>query len=188
MRIKRFVITGICLLYATIGFSQTKNSNWKKDLETSLYQFMLCDDPLDDISPCNIFVGESLKVVYQIDDFFSEEKQRYLLANEIFDFLSDSNAWTLLGKGDSQEALIEAQGYANLGKAIVAVMKSETGSGHVALVLPGELGYSGNWGLNVPNSASFFLKNPNKSYIGKKLSFAFPSTDKGQVYLYGRNY
>lgn len=182
------LLSGLFLYSIQIGNSQELNSNWKKDLSNSLYQFMACDDPTDDLTPCNIFVGESLKKVYLIDDFYSKKLNRYLLANEIADFLNTSGIWTKLGNCNDQNALKEAQGYANLKKAVVAVLKDVTGQGHIALVLPGDLSWSPSWGLNVPNSASFFLNRKDKSYIDKKLSEAFLAAKKAEVLLYGRNY
>ena len=184
---KILLILLMCTL-ANVSNAQSLNENWEEEVTNSLYEFMACDDPLDDISPCNKFVGEALKMVYGIHDFYDEEKERYLLANEIADFLAKEDKWTLLGKGSEQSALNEAQGYANLGKAVVAVLKSNSGHGHVAIILPGESGPSSAWGLNVPNSASFFIYKPESSYIGKKLSYAFKSKNKGNVLLYGRNY
>jgi hypothetical protein len=70
------------------------------------------------------------------------------------------------------------------GKRFVAV-KADEPNGHVAVVFPGNLAPSANWNnLKCPNSASFFLKHPEKSYIGRKLSYAFDSP-KG-VKIYGR--
>jgi len=167
--------------------AQELNGNWKQDLTNMLTQFLQCDDPLDDISPCNKFVSEALESAYKVKDFYSSSKNRHLLANEIYDYLGNSDKWTLLGKASDQSALNNAQGYANLKKAVVAVYKGET-NGHIALILPGNLSQSGTWSLKMPNSASFFIHKPQKSYISKKLSYAFPGDIKDNVLIYGRNY
>lgn len=188
MKVRAFITTVMALIVSFTLSGQSINEDWKKELTNSLHQFMQCEAPIDDQSPCNIFVGESLKVVYEINDFYSSSKQRYLLANEIYDFLEGSDKWTLLGNGSEQSALNNAQGYANLKKAVVAVYKAKVGHGHIALVLPGNLVDSGKWAVKVPNSASFFLNKPAKSYINQKLSMAFSKDIKGEVKLYGRNY
>ncbi|WGH75490.1 hypothetical protein P8625_15705 [Tenacibaculum tangerinum] len=167
--------------------AQELNPNWKSDLTNMLHEFLQCNEPIDDISPCNKFVSEALQSAYGVNDFYSTEKNRHLIANEIYSYLKTSSKWTLLGKASDQNTLNNAQGYANLKKAVVAVYKGDV-HGHIALILPGTLSQSSTWNLKVPNSASFFIYKPNKSYIGKKMSFAFSSTDKDKVLLYGRNY
>ena len=73
-------------------------------------------------------------------------------------------------------------------KAVVALYMTPSGAGHVAIILPGELQPSGSWGLNVPNSASFLMMEPQRSYVGKGLSYAFAKTHLKDVVLYARNY
>ena len=94
----------------------------------------------------------------------------------------------MLGKASEQKTLTEAQGYANVKKAVIAVYETSSGSGHVAFILPGTLTASGSWGLNCPNSASFLLNKPSSSYVSQPLSFAFNAQLKDKVLLYGRNF
>jgi hypothetical protein len=158
---------------------------WQKDVDRMLTEFLACQEPIDDISPCNRFLARALKRVYGITDFDKPNGQ-FMTANEIAAFVKlNTDKWTDLGSATTQTALTEAAGQANVKKAIIAVLSGEP-NGHVALVLPGQLTASGQWKLNVPNSASFFLKNPQKSYIGKGLSFAFAKPDG--VRLFGRNF
>ncbi|MEE4001812.1 hypothetical protein V1T75_15820 [Tenacibaculum sp. FZY0031] len=177
----------VLLLTTYTVAAQELNTNWKSDLTNILYQFLQCKEPIDDISPCNKFVSEALKSAYGVNDFYSTEKNRHMVANEIYKYLKSSSKWTLLGKANDQNALNSAQGYANIKKAVVAVYKGNV-HGHIALILPGTLSQSSSWNLKVPNSASFFIYKPDKSYISKKMSFAFSSNDKDKVLLYGRNY
>ncbi|MEK6481984.1 hypothetical protein WJR50_30870 [Catalinimonas sp. 4WD22] len=179
----------IIAFFLTISMSlqaQHLNRNWENDLKTSLQEFMQCGSG-NDVSACHSFAGESLKTVYKVNDFFSSDKGRFLEPDEIYGFLEESDQWTLLGKGYDQNALSNAQKYANGNKAVVAVMKGAQ-YGHMVLILPGELQTSGSWSLKVPNSASFFTHQTDKSFVNKKLSYAFTPSDQGHVLLYARKY
>lgn len=184
---RKIVLVIVCSLSSIGIYSQNLNSNWEKDLTVILYQFMSCRDSIDNISPCNKFVSEALKAAYYVEDFYDEKKKRHMLANEIYDYLETSPRWLLLGSADDQDVLNSAQKDAGSKKAVIAVLKGET-NGHVALIMPGKLSKSPSWKLNVPNSASFFLNKPDKSYIGKHLGFAFPSAEKKNVLIYTRIY
>jgi len=184
---KKIVLTFACLLSISIAYSQKLNSEWEKDLTKILYQFMSCRDSIDNLSPCNKFVSEAMKAAYYVEDFYDEKNNRHMLANEIYAYLKISPQWLLLGNASNQEALKLAQKEANAKKAVVAVLNGSL-NGHIALVMPGNLSNSGSWGLKVPNSASFFLNKPGKSYIGKHLGWAFPNSKKEKVLLYTRIY
>jgi len=111
-----------------------------------------------------------------------------MIANEISKFLSESDKWTLLGHSYEQKTLSTAQEFANSKKAVVAVYMNAAGIGHVVIITPGQLQRSGSWGLNVPNVASFFPSQPEKSFIDKGLSFAFGKNLMKDILVYGRNY
>jgi hypothetical protein len=184
-----FALLFVLFAAAPQSFTQPTppDPEWKKDVEKMLTEFMSCSSPIDDISPCNVFLVRALNRVYGVRDF---EKPGApggaMTANEIANFVeSSTDKWTLLGKAGDQKTLNQAQGYTNLKKAVIAVLRGNP-HGHVALIIPGEQTFSGNWQLNVPNSASFFLNKPEKSYVGKGLSFAFSSP--ADVKIYGRNF
>ncbi len=183
----RYLFTIFLITASTFAFTQSLNRNWENELTTSLQEFLQCGNKDENSPPCYRFAGESLKQVYKINDFYSSEKGRYLEPDEIYSFLEESKQWTLLGKGYDQHALNGAQDYANANKAVVAVMKGAA-YGHMVLILPGELQPSGSWSLKVPNSASFFTHQADKSFINKKLSYAFTPSDQGHILLYGRKY
>jgi hypothetical protein len=182
MKVRGFA-AWLLLASAVIVQAQTV-TDWQADVEAMLHEFMTCQTPIDDASPCNRFVGRALKRVYGIDDFNAGNGD-FMNANQISVTVKTSGKWTKLGDASTQNALNEAQGYANLKKAIIAV---STGSphGHVAIILPGSLTKSEHWGLNVPNSAAFRMDKPKESYIGKPLSLSW-RLPKG-VEIYGRNY
>jgi len=185
LRALRITFVTILVFITVQGGIVIGDQSWQHDVEDMVSQFLSCQTPIDDQSPCNYFLGRSLKRVYGITDF-DDGSGGFLSANAIATYVQlNTDKWTSLGPAKSQDALTQAAGYANQMKAIVAVQVG-TPHGHVALVLPGDLKHSGNWNLDAPNSASFFLNKPQQSYVGKPLSFAFQMPDG--VTIYGRNY
>lgn len=178
----------LIILSSLVSLRSQQDQEWKKELESMLYEFMSCGGPTAPNTPCNEFVAKSLMKVYQVKDF-EKSADKYMVSNEIADYVSiHTDKWTLLGTGSSQKALDEAQGYANVKKAVIAIYKNSSGYGHIALILPGQTTSSSSWQLKTPNSASFFLDNPKGAYISKPLSSAFGANKKDNVLLYGRNY
>ncbi len=183
-------ITIVCLFFfLSASHGQSLNSHWKRDLDHELAQFKGCENKAaEGIHSCNNFIGNMLPTVYQINDFYSKTLGRHMRVIEISDYLHSSNQWILLGRGYEQKALNEAQQYANAKKAVVAIYVDEAGIGNVSLILPGTLRPSGSWKLQVPNSASFFLSDPEKSYMDKGLSYSFERLLTKEVFIYGRKY
>jgi hypothetical protein len=175
--------------YSATMASEAAVQDWKADVERILHEFLSCATPIDDRSPCNVFLARALDRVYRIREFGDPARPETVMrANEIADFVAARHdLWVALGSGDDQTALDEAQGYANRGKAIIAVWKNPAAgaAGHVALILPGEQANSASWSLRVPNSASFSLDRPADSYVGGPLSKAFSNQKKAQVKIYG---
>ncbi|GAA0188730.1 hypothetical protein GCM10009122_47900 [Fulvivirga kasyanovii] len=169
------------------SFGQTVSSNWEQELSQSLEAFINCESS-ENNKQCYKYLGQSVNTVYKVNDFYSKESGRYMLPNEIADFVSNGSKWELLGPAYDKNALDKAQSYANSKKATIAVYKAADGQGHVALILPGDLQASGSWGIKVPNSASFFLSDHQKSYVGKGLSYAFTKDMLKDVVVYGRKY
>jgi hypothetical protein len=180
----------LCLILAFLAaptFAQRLNPEWKPELESALEQFSACQNSPGSTT-CNNYLGESLKKVYRIDDFYSQESGRYLVATEIAAFLKKSDSWTVLGHSYEQKALTAAQEFANSKRAVVAVYMNDEGIGHVVVITPGHLVPSGSWGLSVPNVVSFFPSQPNKSFVDKGLSFDFGKNLMKDILIYGRNY
>ena len=179
------------IMLTTLSFaahSQSLNANWKQDLTNAMKTFLGCQDTLNKNSGCSKFLGESLHIVYRINDFYSQKTGRYMTASEIASFLKSSNQWKLLGPSYDQKTLTKAQEHANAKKAVVAVYTSTFGSSHVVLINPGVLQSSGSWGLSVPTATSFPLSQPEKSFVDKGLSFAFGKLLMKDVSIYVRNY
>jgi hypothetical protein len=160
---------------------------WRGNVELKL-RGVLDAHKLDLRSPCNVFLAKALKLLFGIADFeLPGLPHGFLAANDIARYVAaHPDQWTLLGSASSQLALDRAQTYANLNTPVIAVYVSDP-HGHVAVVLPGTLEYSGQWNLHVPNSASGFLDRPHKSYVGLRLSNAFQASDLPKVKLYTRN-
>lgn len=186
-------LAALCVLTtALFSFSsqgQSINANWQKDLTALMDQFISCTSSSSDTYPCSAFITESVAKVYKLDGaLYSDKSKRYLQLKEISQQLTEGGQWTVIGHAYDQKALNEAQSLANAKKAVIAVYHTPEGVGHVALILPGELQYSGTWGFQVPNSASFVLNEPSKSYVGKGLSYAFARNMIKDVTLYSKKY
>ena len=184
----KYIITFIFILSVSYTYCQTISKNWEKDLNDLMAEFKSCNqDKRMAINHCHQYFGKALHSIYQVNDFYSENLKRYRVVNEIAHFLDSNEKWKLMGKCYDQKTLTEAQDLANAGKAVVAIYLDEEGLGHLSIILPGKLKISGTWGLNVPNSSSFFSVNPEKSYINKALSYAFMRSQITKVKLYARN-
>ncbi|HEY3404667.1 MAG TPA: hypothetical protein VGK59_14860 [Ohtaekwangia sp.] len=180
----RLALTSLLLILVSSLQGQNLNPNWNAELKSSLQQFLSCQGGSQ---ACGKFIGESLNTVYRVNDFYSAKSGRYMLPGEIAGFLKESKQWKMLGHSYDQKVLSQAQDHANSKKAVVAVYMNESGIGHVVVITPGQLQRSGSWGLDVPNAASFFPTQPDKSFVDKGLSFAFGKTMLKDVVIYARN-
>ena len=184
----KFHLLGLLAFFISgTSFAQKLNKNWNADLNSSLEEFKNCGDENNSVS-CRQFPGKSLNMVYNLNDFYVNDDSRYMSVNEISTFLKSNTKWTLLGHAYEPNTLAEAQKLANDNKAALAIYTNDSGEGHMVLIVPGELQPSGSWGLNVPNSVSFFPSDPSKSYVSKGLSYAFGKSLIKDVLVYRRNY
>ena len=177
----------LLLILPSVLHAQNLNANWNNDLKSALQEFLTCKDTPGDNNRCSRFIGQALNTVYKVNDFYSPKLNRYMAVNEIADFLKGSDKWTLLGHAYEQKVLTSAQENANGKKAVVAVYVNAAGVGNVVIVTPGALQKSGSWNLDVPNSASFFASQPDKSFVDKGLSFAFGKNLMKDILIYSRN-
>jgi hypothetical protein len=181
------IFTGIVTFISSVAYGQGINNTWKTEMNSSLEQFFNCQNTSVGKSECIQYMGESLKKIYKVNDFYSTKSGRYMSATEISSFLKESDKWKLIGPSYEQKTLATAQELANSGKAVVAVYMNSTGIGHMVVITPGQLQQSGSWGLNVPNVVSFFPSQPDKSFVDKGLSFAFGKNLMKDIRIYGRN-
>lgn len=183
-----FYLTSLLFLVCSLSHGQSLNENWRKDLAASFEQFIQCTNSTGEKYQCSGFIGESIAKVYKTNAFFSDKQSRFLHINEISKSLFENGQWMQIGHAYEQAALDEAQKQANSSKAVIAVYNTASGIGHIALILPGKLQYSGSWGFNVPNAASFFFNDSEKSFVDKGLSYAFSKNMIKDVVLYSRKY
>jgi len=176
-----FVTVGMMFVLGAAQSQECKKTDYSADqqkyLNDALTKFAACPLPLE--ASCRATLAQALEHIYGFNDFGSESK--YMTPSEISKKVAGDANWSHVGSASDQNALKSAQDSANCGKAVVAVLASETG-GHVAIVLPGSLSHSGGWKLDVPNSASFFTHNPSKSFAGKPLSYSFPKAEGIELY------
>jgi hypothetical protein len=163
-----------------------QDAPWSPDLIKLLNEFKTCNPGSDDTSDtaCNVFLARALNMVYRVKDFGTAGK--YMNSTAVLAYVrAHPEVWTSLGTLDGtandQQALDNAQGYANLGKPVIAVKP-----GHVALIVPGTK-QAGWAGLKVPCSAAFRIHDGSKAYVGCKLSFSWSAADRVGVGIYGRN-
>lgn len=183
----KYVFFVSLLLCPYFAHAQSLNGNWKSAMDQKLNTFGECARTAESPALCFRFSGESVKEIYNTNDFYDSEKQRYMMINEIYQHLEGNENWELLGKGYDQAALQKGQEHANAGRAVVAIKKEENDNyGHMAIIVPGELDTSGSWGLRVPKAASFFTHQPDKSFVNKKLSYAFTPRDQGHILIYAK--
>lgn len=164
--------------------------NWSEAKARAMVaEFMRCKEAIDDRTPCNVFVKNVLKGVFNIADFSGFP----VLANEISDYLANNpGLWEHLGNGSSQQALTLAQAEANNGNPVIAVWKNPNPAkpGHVAIIILGTLTYSGTWGRFVPNAAQTrlgdFFGDTSGVWIGRPLSNSFGGNKAPRVDIYVR--
>lgn len=190
MNIAKSFFTIILISLSIHSFGQSINANWEQVLTKAIADFKTCDQTMvKNVNPCSKHIGESINTVYKVNDFYSEKLGRYLTGTEIIEYLKSNDQWKILGYAYDQKALNEANTYANANKAVIAVRFDDIEKiGGVSVILPGKMVKSGSWGFDVPNSASFFINAPEKSYLNEGLSYAFKRTMIRTVVIYGKQY
>lgn len=178
----------LLLLPASTSFGQSINANWKKDMNALLDQYLKCAGTAENNYSCSAFISESIAKVYKVNNVYVDKLKRFKLMNEMSEVIAEPTQWTLLGYAYDQKILDQAQTLANASKAVVAVYHTAEGVKHIALILPGDLQFSGTWGFKVPNAASFMLNDPTKSFVEKSLSYAFSRSMIKDVKLYSKIY
>ncbi|MDA2935028.1 PKD domain-containing protein [Acidobacteria bacterium AH-259-D05] len=159
-----------------------KETEWEDHVDWVQDQLVACreSDLASDRRPCHQFAAQALEKVYSVIDFKSGGK--YLRPSQMRDYITaHQGEWVAIGPATDQQALEIAQSRANEGVPVIAVSPL-----HAAFILPGQLTPSGSWQLEVPNSASFFPKNPLISYVARGLSHAWRKADSMDVKLYYR--
>jgi hypothetical protein len=171
------------------NFNEAKKAGLDMLATTKLSIQLSCDPKakINDLSPCNRFVGKGLVDVYGVQDFV--HGGGYLTANAIFDYVSTAgNGWKSIGILADADNSLCAQYLANKGTPVIAVIKGAV-HGHVAMVLPGEPKTSQTWGGFAPNSAAFKYERPTsaQTYVNERLSLAFTAGDAHKAMYFYRD-
>lgn len=141
-----------------------------EEIEADYYN---CKSDDSDKNSCKHFTAEAICRFYEIEDF--KKNGEYVPYNEIRNVVSLSGAsWYPIGIAGSQVDLDLAQDNANKAKATIAFDPNKTN--HVAIILPGSTQKSNAWGLEVPNSASYFI-HKHECYFNKGLSYSFSNPE-----------
>ena len=170
--------------------ADAKDSLIDKNLENQLYQNFACfDDPNNVDTACNYFVGKSLNDFYSTPDFFDSATGTYMNSKTMKEFLHGDGAqkgWRKIGKADNQADHQSAADSAKAKKPTIAIWHEGGDTGHVALVLPGELRASG-FGFKVARIAQTRLGKIKGSFIGCRLSAGFGPGKKAQVEFFTKD-
>lgn len=176
-------IATICAGLLIIVTASSFTSDWKTNLTQMLSDFTSCKSQ-NKGAECKTYVAKALKAIYGITDFDASGKPGGALdINAVANYIKKDSKWKALGDASSQDVLKQAQDAANNNKAVVAMMVSDNGADHIAIIAPGTLVACGS--LKYPNSISFFINNPDKSYISKPLAYSFKTMDG--IKIYARN-
>lgn len=180
---KKLTLIGAGLLMILGNYAFT--GDWKTQMPQMISDFISCKSQSKG-AECKTYVAKAIKAVYGISDFDAPSKPGGALdVNAVANYIKKDSKWKLLGDASSQDVLSQAQASANANKAVVAMMVSDNGADHIAIIVPGNLTSCGNAGVKYPNSVSFFINNPDKSYWGKPLAYSFKNLDG--IKIYARN-
>lgn len=121
---------------------------------------------------CNWFVGSVSKAV-GCQDLWPNGDPSPKLANEMYDILNKSTAWMKEIDGKM------AQFHANQGCLVLAAKKNPDGHGHICLIRPGQMVYSGHWNKSAPRCMNVGIS----VFIDKTLAYAFETEPDYFVWL-----
>jgi hypothetical protein len=176
-------ITIICSGLLLMGSLYSFIGDWKTTTNTMLADFQTCKSS-NKGAECKTYVAKAIKAIYGVNDFDAVGKPGGMMdVNSVANYIKKDSKWKLLGDASSQDILKQAQDAANNNKAVVAMIVSDNGADHIAVIAPGSLVKCGKIGLSCPNSISFFVNNPDKSYIGKPLAYSFKTLDGIKIYV-----
>ena len=118
---------------------------------------------------CNLGVQLAFQYLFETNPMAD------MLANQMISYWGLSSDWTEL-------TMLQAYQYANAGWFVVAGWPNTMGgSGHVAVIVPGNMQYSASWQMNVPMSMD---TGEDNRWSNDKLSRGFASSKKDQIKYY----
>ena len=120
------------------------------------------------VTYCNLFVQEVMHLLYDYKLFDG------CLANNILCMMKKYSEWEKI----DYMTLISDSFEDTRDHSIIIAAQHGKPSGHVVVLLPGKLAYSGKWGKHIPICANIGKTN----FFGKGVSFAFK--DEPEYFLY----
>ncbi len=168
-----------------MGSLMSLTGDWKTSVTTMLADFQSCSTAKKG-AECKTYCAKAIKTMYGVNDFDAAGKPGGMLdVNGVANYIKKSSNWKLLGDAGTQDILTQAETLANGGKAVVAMMETDNGASHISIIAPGSLVSCGKAGLKCPNSVSFFINSPDRSYVGKPLAYSFKTLEG--IKIYARN-
>jgi hypothetical protein len=148
-------------------------------------------EPIPDYA-CNIYTATLLHKLYGVDpSLFQHKNGSWLSANEIAARASIEGKFNAIGPALDQGNLDKASYLATIGKPVIAVYYSETGHGHISLLLPGlnagAASRSGSWDMWVPLITNYSLTTSGECtgcFTEGKMSDAFSKEKAKTTILY----
>jgi hypothetical protein len=158
---------------------------------TQAITYVKQQEPIPDYA-CNIYTATLLHKLYGVDPgLFKHKNGDWLSANEIAARASIEGKFNAIGPALNQGNLDRASYLATIGKPVIAVYYSETGHGHISLLLPGlnagAPSRSGSWGMWVPLITNYSLTTSGECsgcFTEGKMSDAFSKEKAKTTILY----
>lgn len=158
---------------------------------TQAVNYIKQTEPIPDYA-CNIYTATLLTKLYGVDQaLFQRKNGSWLSANEIAARASIDGKFNAIGPAFHQGNLDRASYLATIGKPVIAVYYSETGHGHISLLLPGlnagAASRSGSWDMWVPMITNYSLTTSGECtscFTEGKMSDAFSKEKAKATVLY----
>lgn len=149
-----------------------------KILDEVIEGYYKCHEKAENKRDCRYYVAEAICNFYDIEDF--KKDGDWMSYEEMIINMKTAGKWEKIGSATDQGILDKARAHANDGIPTIAI-ESDKNTGHVALILPGPTQKSGSWGLECPNSATFF-RHKVEAYVDKPLSYSYRSPENIDIY------
>ncbi|UOB16136.1 hypothetical protein [Abyssalbus ytuae] len=161
--------------------SEINETQPEKTYHTLVAGFIECKSNATERSHCRNEITKIISEKYNIDDF-RDGTQSFVIYDSIQPLIKRSNKWKSIGLATNQEVLDKALEHTNKG-GLSLIIDTSNSYGHVVMILPGESYPSGSWNLKLPPVLSLLNPQPESSFFGKPLSFAFKRSDDLQVFI-----
>ncbi len=175
------VITLSILIFIGCGGNEVVTITIEKEsIEHLLDEYEECQDDAENAMDCKDFTAKAISKYFGVEDLKQEGK--YINYPDIYDFVSESDAWRNYGDATSQATLDNAQKFANEGIPVIAI-NTEDKHKLAVMIIAGEQATSSKWKVKVPNAAAFFPKNGPTPFINKTLNYAWSSPEGIEIWV-----